>query len=50
VETSGGDSGNFWKTGCKASLMAAMQPDPWLRALITNNNNSEVFIFFTDLL
>jgi hypothetical protein len=43
VETSGGDSGNFYKTGCTISLMAAVHPEPWLRALITtttNNNNN----------
>jgi hypothetical protein len=40
VGTSGGDRGNFYKTGCTISLMAAVQPEPWLRALITNNNNN----------
>jgi hypothetical protein len=41
VETSGGDSENFYKTGCTISLMAAVQPEPWFRALITNNNNKK---------
>jgi hypothetical protein len=27
------------KTGGTISLMAAVQPEPWLQALITNNNN-----------
>jgi hypothetical protein len=45
VEISGGDSGNFQKTGCTISLIAAVQPEPWLWALITtttttNNNNN----------
>jgi hypothetical protein len=39
METSGGDSGIFWKIGCAISLMAAVQPEPWLWALITTNNN-----------
>jgi hypothetical protein len=42
VETSGGDSGNFYKTGCTIILMAAVQPEPWLLALITNNNNCRI--------
>jgi hypothetical protein len=39
VETSGGDSGNFWITGCTVSLMAAVQPEPWFQALITTTTN-----------
>jgi hypothetical protein len=40
VETSGGDIGNFYKTGCTISLMAEVQPEHCLRALITNNKNN----------
>jgi hypothetical protein len=50
VETSVGDSGNFYKTGCTISLMAAAQPEPWFQALITNNNNNncKVRVTFRD--